>query len=73
METYQILLEDKDSQSVHEERRNIQLEWDKRYSDEKDLNMLGVLSHDTRGSLVSMSATLKPFSRISIGKLSKEG
>ena len=52
METYQILLGNKDSQSVHEEGRYFQLERDKHYPDKKDLNMLGLMSQDIRGSLV---------------------
>jgi len=39
METYQILLADKVSQSLHEERRNSQLESEKPNLDERVLNM----------------------------------
>lgn len=69
METYQILLADKDSQSLHEERRNSQLESEKPNLDERVLNMVRIMSHDIRGSLVSMSATLKFLSRGYYGKM----
>ena len=69
METYQILLADKDSQSLHEKRRNSQLESQKPNLDERVLNMVRVMSHDIRGSLVSMSATLKLLSRGYYGKM----
>jgi signal transduction histidine kinase len=59
MEGYQILLRDKDPQSFHEGRSNSQLESQKPNLDEKVLNMVRIMSHDVRGSLVSMSATLK--------------
>src|SRR4030042_6799145 len=69
METYQILLADKDSQSLHEKRRNSQLESQKPNLDERVLKMVRVMSHDIRGSLVSMSATLKLLSRGYYGKM----
>lgn len=72
METYQILLADRDSQSLHEERRSPQLESQKPNLDEGVLNMVRIMSHDIRGSLVSMSATLKLLSRGYYGKMDDE-
>jgi signal transduction histidine kinase len=59
MEGCQILLGDRDPQSLYEGRRNSQLESQKPNLDEKVLNIVRIMSHDIRDSLVSMSATLK--------------
>ena len=69
MGSYQILLVDRDSQSLHEERRNSKLESQRPNPNEKVLNMVKIMSHDIRGSLVSMSATLKLLSRGYYGKM----
>jgi len=69
METYQILLAHQDSQSVPGKRENSKLESHGSNLDEKVLNMLRIMSHDIRGSLVSMSATLKLLSRGYYGKM----
>ncbi len=69
METYQILLVDKSSQSLPEKRRNSQLESQKPNLDEGILNMVRIMSHDLRGSLVLMSATLKLLTRGYYGKI----
>jgi signal transduction histidine kinase len=69
METYQILLADKGSQSLCEGQRNSQLELQKLNISEKALNMVRIMSHDIRGSLVSISATLKLLTRGYFGKM----
>jgi len=51
------------------ERRNSQSESQERPFNEKVLSMLNIVSHDIRGSLVSMSATLKLLSRGYYGKM----
>jgi len=66
---YQILIADRDPQSLHEERRNSQLESEKPNLDERVLNRVRIMSHDIRGSLISMSATLKLLSRGYYGKM----
>jgi signal transduction histidine kinase len=69
MGDYQILIADRDPQSLHEERRNSQLESEKPNLDERVLNRVRIKSHDIRGSLISMSATLKLLSRGYYGKM----
>jgi signal transduction histidine kinase len=69
MEAYQILLVDRKPQSFREERSHSQLESQKPNLDEKVLNMVRIMSHDIRGSLVSMSATLKLLTRGYYGKM----
>jgi signal transduction histidine kinase len=69
MGSYQILLVDRDSQSLHEERRNSKLESQRPNPNEKVLNMVKIMSHDIRGSLVSMSATLKLLSSGYYGRM----
>jgi len=69
MESYQIILTGRDPQSLHEERRNSQLESQEDIVNEKILNMLKIMSHDIRGSLISISATLKLLSRGYYGKM----
>jgi signal transduction histidine kinase len=66
---FQILIADRNSQSLDEERRNPQLESQRPNLDERVLNMVRIMSHDIRGSLVSMSATLKLLSRGYYGKM----
>jgi hypothetical protein len=69
MEANQILLTDRDPITLHEERRNPHLESQELNLDERVLNMVRIISHDVRGSLVSMSATLKLLSRGYYGKM----
>jgi signal transduction histidine kinase len=69
METYQIILADKNPQSLHNGRKNSQSESQKPTLDENILNMLRIMSHDIRGSIVSISATLKLLSRGYYGKM----
>jgi light-regulated signal transduction histidine kinase (bacteriophytochrome) len=69
MGSYPISLTEWNPQSLHEERRNPKLESHGSNLDEKVLNMLRIMSHDIRGSLVSMSATLKLLSRGYYGKM----
>ncbi len=69
MEAYQIMSKDRNPQTLDEERRNPQLESQRSNLNERVLNMVRVMSHDLRGSLVSMSATLKLLSRGYYGKM----
>ena len=69
MEAYQIILTYRDPQNLHEERRNPQLESQEGILNEKIMNMLKIMSHDIRGSLISISATLKLLSRGYYGKM----
>lgn len=72
MGNYQILLSDRNPQSLGEERGNPLLESQKPTFDEKVMNMVRIMSHDIRGSLVSISAALKLLSRGYYGKMDEE-
>jgi signal transduction histidine kinase len=69
METYQILLTDRDPQGLYQERRNSQLGSQGPTHNEKVQILERIISHDIRGSLVSMVATLKLLSRGYYGKM----
>jgi len=69
MEADRILLTDSDPQGLYEERGNSQLESQELTHNEKVLNMVRIVSHDLRDSLVSMVATLKLLSRGYYGKM----
>jgi light-regulated signal transduction histidine kinase (bacteriophytochrome) len=69
MGAYKILLTDRDPQSLHGEQRNSKLESQELTLNEEILNMLRIMSHDIRGSLISISATLKLLSRGYYGKM----
>ncbi len=69
MEANQILLMGRNPLSLQEERRNHQLESQRSNLDEGVLNMVRIMSHDIRGSLISLSAALKLLSRGYYGKM----
>ena len=69
MEAHRILLTDRDPQGLYEERGNSRLESQELTHNEKVLNMVRIVSHDLRGSLVSIVATLKLLSRGYYGKM----
>jgi signal transduction histidine kinase len=53
-------------------RKNLQPKWCEQSLNEKIHNIMEVMSHDIRGSLVSISATLKLLSRGHYGKMDEE-
>jgi signal transduction histidine kinase len=69
MEANQIILTDRDPKNLQGEQRNPQLESQRSNLDERVLNMVRIMSHDIRGSLISMSSTLKLLSRGYYGKM----
>jgi K+-sensing histidine kinase KdpD len=74
MRDYKILLADGDSQSLREMDRCLgsTSEALKPGADETTLNLLKIMSHDIRGPLVSMVATLKLLNRGYDGKMDEE-
>ena len=74
MKGYKILLADGDSQSLREMGRcpDSTSEALKSGAAENILNLLKIISHDTRGPLVSMVATLKLPNRGYYGKMDEE-
>jgi len=50
-------------------QKNVKLEWVEQGFNDKILNMVKIMSHDIRGSLLSISATLKLLSRGYYGKI----
>ena len=71
MRDYKILLADGDSQSLREMGRCLDSTSEALISgaDENILNLLKIISHDIRGPLVSMVATLKLLNRGYYGKM----
>ena len=71
MRDYKILLADDDSQSLREMGRCLDSTSEALISgaDENILNLLKIISHDIRGPLVSMVATLKLLNRGYYGKM----
>jgi light-regulated signal transduction histidine kinase (bacteriophytochrome) len=69
MGNYPISLVEWNPPSFHEEQSNPQSESQEPNADDKVLNMLRIMSHDIRGSLVSRSATLKLLTRGYYGKM----
>lgn len=74
MRDYKILLADGDSQSLREMDRCLDSTSEalKSGADESTLNLLKIMSHDIRGPLVSMVATLKLLNRGYYGKMDEE-
>jgi K+-sensing histidine kinase KdpD len=74
MRDYKILLADCDSRSLQEMGRypDSKSEALKPGVDENILNLLKIMSHDIRGPLVSMVATLKLLNRGYYGKMDEE-
>ena len=74
MRDYKILLADGDSQSLREMDRCLDSTSEalKPGADETTLNLLKIMSHDIRGPLVSMVATLKLLNRGYYGKMAEE-
>ena len=69
MRGYPIFFGNRDPQGLYEKRRIPKLESHESNLDENALNMVRTMAHDIRGSLVSMSATLKLLSRGYYGKM----
>jgi len=69
MEAKQILLMYTNPQSLQEEQRHHQLESQRSILNEWVLNLVRIMSHDIRGSLISISASLKLLSRGYYGKM----
>ena len=74
MRDYKILLADGDSQSLREMDRCLDSTSEalKPGADETTLNLLKIMSHDIRGPLVSMVATLKLLNRGYYGKMDEK-
>ena len=74
MRDYKILLADGDSQSLREMGRCLDSTSEalKPGADETTLNLLKIMSHDIRGPLVSMVATLKLLNRGYYGKMDQK-
>ena len=74
MRDYKILLADGDSQSLREMDRCLDSTSEalKPGADETTLNLLKIMSHDVRGPLVSMLATLKLLNRGYYGKMDEK-